>query len=171
MVLLTLCKLSLDPTRPFEAQINGFTSSSRYQALTTSLESVIRNPIVGTGPDTHPGRYFGNAFDAHMTYVGIAATLGLPALGSFAWLVCLVWMGRRRPAELSLWGGMAGLAFDGLGQDIENFRHLWVLIGLAIGEAARSGNSSAAGFPQTLKGHRPDVALGRRIRTALTTWP
>jgi hypothetical protein len=35
---------------------------------------------------------------------------------------------------------MAGLALDGLGQDIESFRHLWVLIGLVLADAASSQN-------------------------------
>jgi hypothetical protein len=76
-----------------------------------------------------------------MTYIGIAATLGLPALAFFCWLVCKAWRSRRRPTELSLWGVMAGLALDGLGQDIESFRHVWVLIGLVLADAARSQNS------------------------------
>jgi len=33
---------------------------------------------------------------------------------------------------------MAGLALDGLGQDIESFRHLWVLIGLVLADSAIS---------------------------------
>jgi hypothetical protein len=32
---------------------------------------------------------------------------------------------------------MAGLAIDGLGQDIESFRHLWILLGLVLAHAAR----------------------------------
>jgi hypothetical protein len=169
MVLLTLCQLSIDPTRPFQARISRSTSSSRYQALTTSLESVIRNPIAGTGPDTHPGRYFGNAFDSHMTYVGIAATLGLPSLGFFAWLICIAWMSRGRPVELSLWGGMAGLAIDGLGQDIENFRHVWVLIGFVLGEAARANNRGVGSSPTSAgsKESQPSAAVEQRARVAL----
>lgn len=137
MALLTVRSVSLDPTRPFQVHTNRSTSSSRYQALTTSLESIFRTPLLGTGPGTYPGRYLGNPFDSHMTFAGVAGTLGLPALAFLTWLVCIAWLGRRRPTELSLWGGMAGLGLDGLGQDIESFRHLWVLIGLVLANADR----------------------------------
>jgi hypothetical protein len=146
MVLLTAWKLSIDPTRPTEAYLNRSTSSSRYQAVTTSLESIVSKPVFGSGPGTHPARYDDSPFDAHMTYVGIAATLGLPALAFFTSLVYIAWISRRHPTELSLWGGMAGLAVDGLGQDVESFRHLWLLIGLVLADAS-SSRARKAGRP------------------------
>jgi len=139
MVSLSLCNITLDPTRPLQAGINRTTQSSRYQALTTSLQSIVSKPRLGTGPNTHPGRYLGNAFDSHMTCTGIAGTLGLPALAFFAWLISIAWLSRQRPTEPSIWGGMAGLALDGLGQDIESFRHLWVLTGLVLAYAGLRG--------------------------------
>jgi hypothetical protein len=140
MVALTLFKVSLDPARPFQAHISRSTSTSRYQSLTTSLESIVRNPLLGMGPGTHPARYLGIPFDSHMTFAGIAATLGLPALAFFSGAVCLAYLGRGRPTNIALWGAMVGLALDGLGQDIESFRHVWVLIGFVLAEAARSQN-------------------------------
>src|SRR5215510_12448663 len=138
MVLLTFFKVSVDPVRPFESHISNLAASSRYQALTTSLASITSSPIFGTGPGTHPARYLGIPFDSHMTYAGIAATLGLPALAFFSWLVCFAWLRRGRLTNVVLWGAMAGLALDGLGQDIESFRHLWVLIGLVLADSAIS---------------------------------
>jgi len=161
MIILTFCKFSLDPTRPFEAHISRSTSTSRYQSLITSLQSVVTYPLFGTGPGTHPARYLGIPFDSHMTYIGIAATLGLPALAFFSWLVCKAWLGRRRPTELSLWGVMAGLALDGLGQDIESFRHVWVLIGLVLADAARSQNprSGSTRSARTIKAGSSETAI------------
>jgi hypothetical protein len=40
---------------------------------------------------------------------------------------------------------LAGLGLDGLGQDIEDFRHVWVALGLADAESegAESGDGRA----------------------------
>jgi hypothetical protein len=81
---------------------------------------------------------------AHLTPLNIAATMGAPALVAFALL--------------------AGLALDGLAQDIDHFRHVWVMIGLAdadraLGEDGRRGarmeRPTAAPFRD-----RDDVAHG-----------
>jgi len=43
----------------------------------------------------------------------------------------MLWRRRWRPTDLAIWSGLAGLLLDGLAQDVESFRHLWVMIGLA----------------------------------------
>ena len=142
MFCFTFYKVTLNPLRPYEIQIHSADSSSRSQAFTTSLETLVREPLWGSGPATHPGLYRDNPFDSHMTYLNIAATMGLPALIAFTALLVIAWRRRARPANLSVWGGLAGMALDALGQDIEDFRHLWVLIGLATsGESGGSGES------------------------------
>jgi len=37
---------------------------------------------------------------------------------------------------------LAGLALDGLGQDIEDFRHVWIALGLADAARARDGEEA-----------------------------
>jgi small-conductance mechanosensitive channel len=49
-------------------------------------------------------------------------------------LVVVLWRERRRPTSIATWTGLLGLAVDGLAQDIEHFRHVWVMIGLADAE-------------------------------------
>ena len=53
---------------------------------------------------------------------------------SIAFLISAMWRGRVRPTDLAIWGGLAGLAVDGLTQDIEEFRHVWVMLGLAMAQ-------------------------------------
>lgn len=130
IVSATFWKPNLDPTHPFDTHVEQV-ASTRFQAATSSLLSLAAHPIFGTGLGTHPGVARGLPFDAHLTPVNIAGTLGLPALIAFAFLIAALWMRRSRPTDLSIWGGLAGLALDGLAQDIEDFRHLWVAIGLA----------------------------------------
>jgi small-conductance mechanosensitive channel len=79
-----------------------------------------------------------------MTPVNIAATLGLPALIAFTSLIVILWRNRRRPTALPLWSGLAGLALDALAQDVEEFRHVWIMLGLAC---ANSNDSAQTDKP------------------------
>ena len=63
------------------------------------------------------------------------------ALLAFVSLPLLLWRQGQRPADLAIWSGLAGLGLDGLGQDSEDFRHLWVLLGLA-GAKPKYGNDA-----------------------------
>jgi hypothetical protein len=102
--------------------------------VTTSSETLGEDPLFGSGPGSSPGRVDELAFDAHLTPLNIAATLGLPALLGFLLVPFALWRARRRPTDRALWGMLAGLGLDGLGQDIEDFRHVWVAFGLAGAE-------------------------------------
>jgi len=70
-------------------------------------------------------------FRAYFTPLNVAATVRLPALMAMVAALVLLRRGQRRPIDVALWSGLAGLAIDGIGQDIDHFRHVWVLIGLA----------------------------------------
>ncbi len=135
MILLTVGRLTINPLQPFNASYHIEPLSVRYQGAATSLRAITERPVSGSGPDSHPGSYFANPIDSHMTLINIAATLGLPALVAFLSLLLLIWIKRKRPVDLIVWGGLAGLALDSLGQDIEDFRHLWVLIGIVLAQS------------------------------------
>lgn len=139
---LTVWKPSINPARPFDSHFENATSS-RSQAASSSLNELVSHPILGSGLGTSPGQYRGVPFDSHSTLLNIAATLGLPALVAFSFLIASVWRGRGRPTDLAIWGGLAGLALDGLAQDIEDFRHVWVMIGLANANANEATTESA----------------------------
>jgi small-conductance mechanosensitive channel len=79
----------------------------------------------------------GQPFRAHLTPLNVAATLGLPALVALSVFVALLWRERRRPTDVAIWSGLAGLALDALAQDVEHFRHVWILLGLAAASTRR----------------------------------
>ncbi|MFY9607510.1 MAG: O-antigen ligase family protein [Blastocatellia bacterium] len=133
IVLLTVWKASLDPTHPLDIRFESI-ASSRYQAASSSLDTLMAHPLFGSGLGTSPGQYRGVSFDSHCTPINIAATLGLPALIAFSSMLTLLWRNRKRPTDVALWSGFAGLALDALAQDVEDFRHVWVLFGLADSE-------------------------------------
>ncbi|HEY3136746.1 MAG TPA: O-antigen ligase family protein [Blastocatellia bacterium] len=133
VISATVWKPKVDPSRPLETRFEQH-PSSRLQAAKSSLLTLVAHPLFGSGLNTSPGIYQGAPFDAHFTLLNIAATLGLPALIAFSFLIGALWRSRRRPTDLAVWGGLAGLAVDALAQDVEDFRHVWLMIGTADAE-------------------------------------
>lgn len=130
VVALSAIHLSLDPARPFDARLRD-DASPRAQSFVTAWAALGAHPWRGTGPGTSPGVKDGLPFDAHCTPLNVAATLGLPALAGFVLIAFALWRARARPTDRATWGMLAGLALDGLAQDVEDFRHLWIAFGLA----------------------------------------
>ena len=139
VVALSAFNLKVDPTRPFETRVLE-TPGSRAQSFTTALAALAAHPWLGTGPGSLPARKDGAPFDAHCTPLNVAATLGLPALLGFGIIPIALWRARATPTDRATWGMLAGLALDGLAQDVEDFRHLWIAFGLA--DAGRANLTS-----------------------------
>ena len=132
MALLSFAAISFDPSHPFDLRVTTAREPVRSQELTAAIETSADHPLLGTGPGSLPGEAEGyGRRQAHNTPVGVAATLGVPALLALMALLALTWRDRSRPTNRATWGGLAGLGIDGLGQDVEHFRHVWVLIGVA----------------------------------------
>jgi hypothetical protein len=141
VLALTVANVTLYPLRPWDVRVLPG-PSPRLEAATTSFATLLAHPLVGTGPGTSPGSRGGRPFDAHLTPLNVAATLGLPALLGLAFAAVALWRARSRPTDLATWGLLAGLALDGLGQDVEDFRHVWVALGLA--DAGRRDGGAGA---------------------------
>lgn len=136
LVALSLVHLRLDPTRPWPARLDP-QPSPRRQALASAAATLASRPLFGVGPGAHPARADGAPFDAHLTFLNVAATLGLPAAAAFVAIPLLLWRRRARPTDVALWAALLALALDGLAQDVEDFRHVWLLFGaLAAAPAA-----------------------------------
>jgi hypothetical protein len=137
LAALTVGRLHLDPTRPQDASYTVPDPGNRREAASTSWATLRRHPIAGKGPGSYPGLNRGQPFRAHLTPLNIAATVGLPALAALMGFLTVLWRRRRRIADIALWSGMVGLALDALAQDIEHFRHVWLLLGLLMIAAVR----------------------------------
>lgn len=134
---LTLAPPSLDPTRPLEARL-GEGPSVRRGVLVGGLRSVAAHPLFGRGPANPPARFQRADWDAHCTPVNVAASYGLPGLLAFGAIPLGLWRRREQPTDRVLWGALAGLALGSLAQDIEDFRHLWLALGLATASNNRA---------------------------------
>jgi hypothetical protein len=139
MVVLSFAAISLDPSHPFDLRVSTAREPVRSQELTAAIDTAGEHPLLGTGPGSLPGEAEGfGRRQAHNTPVGVAATLGIPALLVLLAFLGLLWRDRSRPTNRATWGGLAGLGLDGLGQDVEHFRHVWVMIGLAWAQSRRT---------------------------------
>src|SRR5262249_52816304 len=141
--VLSWTNVSLAPTRPADARVLD-TPSPRRQALLSSLDTLAAHPWLGTGPGSSPGLRDGQPFDAHLTLLNVAATLGLPALVGFVLVPIGFWRRRPRPTHLATWGVLAGLPLQSLGNDIEDSRHVWVASGSAAADLSSADRGAAA---------------------------
>jgi O-Antigen ligase len=147
---LSVGRLHLDPTRPETISYEVPDPHGRRELLATSLDTLREHPVVGAGPGSLTGNNFGVPKRAHMTLLNIAATMGLPALAAFIFLIATLWRNRRRPTPVATWSGMAGLGVDALGQDAEHFRHVWAMIGLADADRRRAGDPPSVSSRRSL---------------------
>ena len=131
LALLTIGRLHVDVAHPSSSTYEVPDPGNRREAAVTSWHTFTAHPVVGNGPGSNPGRNRGLPFRAHLTPLGIAATAGLPALLALVGMSVALWKGRRRPTDIAIWSGLLALMLDGLAQDIDHFRHVWLLIGLA----------------------------------------
>lgn len=137
LAALTVGRLHLDPSRPQDASYTVPDPGNRREAAETSWHTFREHPIVGLGPGSYPGFNRGQPFRAHLTPLNLAATTGILALATLTGLIACLWRRRERPTDVALWSGAAGLALDGLTQDIDHFRHVWLLLGLLMLGAMR----------------------------------
>lgn len=129
-------RLYVDPVKPSTiSYVLGV--GPRHDAFVSSLKTLGHHLLLGIGPGALPGTNLGSPFRAHFTPLNVAATLGLPALIALLAMLVMLWRDRPRPTEIALWSAAAGICLDGLAQDIDHFRHVWVLIGLLGAQRAR----------------------------------
>jgi len=144
MAALSLGRLHLDPTRPETITYEVPDPGNRRETFVAAAETVGDHPLVGKGPGSLVSENRGEPFRAHFTPLNVAATTGIPALAALILLIGVLWRERRRPTVIATWSGLAGLGIDALAQDIEHFRHVWVLLGLADAQRGEPGSRESA---------------------------
>lgn len=134
-ILLTLGFLTFTPSRPVSTTYAFGENNRRYEAR-VALEKIPERPLTGYGPGvlTGEGLATGLPRKPHMTAINVASTLGIPALIALTVILAAAWSGRTRDG-LPLWAAAAGLAVDSIGQDVDHFRHSWLLLGLLLAAA------------------------------------
>ncbi|HET7747231.1 MAG TPA: O-antigen ligase family protein [Vicinamibacteria bacterium] len=132
LATLSAVNVRLDPTRPLEVTLDDH-RSPRAQAFAGAWRTLRAHPLLGAGPEAYPATVDGAPFEAHCTPLNVAARFGPFALLGLALLVAAALRGARRGEEPALRAGIAALVLDALTQDAEDFRHAWLLLGVAAG--------------------------------------
>jgi hypothetical protein len=128
LVLLTVLPLTLDPLRPAStpAGING-----RLADIESAPTVIVHHPLLGAGPGALTAVWHGAPRRPHFTPLNVAATTGIPSLLLVGTLLIVLWRRRGRPTDAAIWSGLLGLGLDALTQDVDHFRHVWLMLGLA----------------------------------------
>ncbi len=130
-------EILLDPTRPWDAAISD-AAATRWTHWGDALSTARAHPLFGVGP----GRLAtADGWSAHLTWLNLWALLGLAPLAAFAVLVVRGFLGWR--AAIGPAAALLVLVLDSFARDIEDMRHLWVLLGLLL--VARSAATRRIG--------------------------
>tara|TARA_R110002096_G_scaffold16898_2_gene57694 strand:+ start:21937 stop:23073 length:1137 start_codon:yes stop_codon:yes gene_type:complete len=118
--------ISLDPTHFWQASIRS-DPATRWVIWGDSLESLKANPFWGKGPGS-PATSSG--WSAHLSWLNIWVVLGLAPLCAFVAGTYRVLV--RYRFEMGAVVAVGVILLDGLARDVEDMRHLWVLMGLVL---------------------------------------
>jgi hypothetical protein len=129
LVILALLTVGNLQTKPISYDISH--PGARRETAITAWRTTRAHPLVGVGPGNESGFLSAAIHRAHLTPLNVTATAGVPALLALIGMAVALWRGRTRPTDIVIWSGLAALMIDGLTLDIDHFRHVWLLIGLA----------------------------------------
>ena len=118
--------INVDPTHFWQASISS-DPATRWVIWKDSLETLRANPFFGTGPGS-PATSSG--WSAHLAWLNLWVVLGVVPLCAF--LAGSYRVLRRYRFEMGAAVAVGVIMLDGLARDVEDMRHLWVLMGLLL---------------------------------------
>lgn len=124
--------IQLEPTHFWRATITD-EPGTRWVIWGDALNTVAANPIFGAGPGS-PATDLG--WSAHLVWLNLWAVLGVVPLCAFA-VGTYRALGRYQ-LETVVAVALGVILLDGLARDVEDMRHVWILMGLLLGSHARS---------------------------------
>lgn len=124
--------IHIDPTRFWQATVST-DPASRWVIWQGALNTIASNPIWGLGP----GAAASNNWSAHLVWLNLWAVLGLAPLCAFA-MGCYRAM-RLYRYDLGAAVVLGVMLLDGFARDIEDMRHLWVVLGLLLATSCVRG--------------------------------
>lgn len=131
----------LEPTRFWEVAITA-EPGSRWVIWRAVLDTIAANPIFGAGPGAPA---ISSGWSAHLVWLNLWAVLGLLPLCAFAFGI---WR-TLRYFVLAPYVAIAVVVIllDGMARDVEDMRHLWVLMGMLLGSGVRYSVEQLPVFP------------------------
>lgn len=119
-------EILLDPTRPWEVSLSEAVAT-RWIYWRDALENVREHVLFGVGP----GRAAAAAGrSAHLTWLNLWAVLGIVPLLAFAAIMARALLAFRGAIGAGI--ALVVILLDSLGRDVEDMRHVWILVGLLL---------------------------------------
>jgi hypothetical protein len=125
-VALARWNIVVNPTRFWEASIPG-DAGTRWVMWGNAAESIKAHPLFGRGPGSAATA---KGWSAHLTWLNLWAVLGIAPLLAFATGMARCLAHHRNSLAAALALGI--MLLDSTSRDIEDMRHLWVLVGILI---------------------------------------
>ena len=145
--------IDLNPADPFSMRVHTDAPGTRSRFWMHAWSNIVAHPLVGIGPGHPPA----GVFAAHNTWLDIWAQLGLVPFLAFAGLLVVVLHAVRRAdtraqqraqsadPRAAVWIAILGaFILDTLTLDIEDFRHVWLTLALAMAHATATRPKSRA---------------------------
>lgn len=133
LLLLSLLALSirwtveLNPAAPLETRLL-WQEGNRWIYWRDAAAAIAANPLFGLGPGALPAA----GWDAHNTWLNLWSVLGFAPLAAFALLLAAAIRDAARGRARGLLAALLFVALSSLHMDVEDMRHVWLLIGLGL---------------------------------------
>lgn len=129
LVVASRYRIVLNPARLHEVAIDFATEGTRWRFGRAAWQAVLEHPVAGWGPGSVPA----TGFSAHFTWLNLWAVLGVVPLVAFAYIFWRLLDRKLAARDPGAYLALTLFAVDSLHRDIEDMRHLWVVLGLLLG--------------------------------------
>ncbi len=132
------------PTEPSSLSFEVPDPHNRRETIETAWHTLAETPVVGEGPGSLPGENSGEPARAHLTPLNVAATLGLPAFVALVFMIAAALAQPEPPdAGCDLERHRRPRHRRARASDVEHFRHVWAMLGLADADRSRDPEREA----------------------------
>ena len=139
----------LNPLVPWAVEVLD-ADGTRFAIWRDAIATISENPVLGIGPGTPVA----DGWSAHNTWINLWAGIGIAPLAAFAFLISTALAAAIRFPLAGVACALIVSLIGSLYTDIEDMRHVWLLIGIALG-VGWAGNREARGVD------RPEIDLAR----------
>jgi len=138
-------EIVLNPLEPWAIDVLA-ADGNRFGIWRNAVATLAENPIVGIGP----GMLVAEGLSAHNTWLNLWAVLGVVPLAAFAFLMLGAVRATLGSRSLGVACALIFVLIESTYNDIEDMRHVWLLIGIALGVGVNARRKpESAGVDQT----------------------
>ena len=136
----------LNPLEPWAVDVLA-EDGDRFGRWRSAIAVILQHPLVGLGP----GAGVADGWSAHNTWLNLWAVLGIVPLAAFAFLLACALRAAAGARSLALATALVFALVESTYNDIEDMRHVWLLIGIALGSQPPAERTRDIAAPA--KGH------------------